>query len=73
MPELDYKSNYKKSHTEVKQLTPKQRRVKARYIPCCHHCGTTQDLLTFKRADGRDLTICRSFAIMAGYVARGGK
>ena len=70
MPELNISSKSKKSHNKVKQLTPRARREKARYEPVCYHCGSTTDLLTFKRTDGKDITICKPFAVMAGYIAR---
>lgn len=73
MSDLKYKPKPKNFNKKVNQLSPRQRRAQAVYIQCCHHCGSTQDLLTFKRADGRDITICRQFAITAGYIARGEK
>ena len=73
MTDLKYKPKTKILHKKVNQLSPRQRRAQAVYIQCCYHCGSTIDLLTFKRADGRDLTICRQFAITAGYIARGEK
>ena len=63
---LNITTKQKKSHNKKIQLTPKQRREKARYMPVCHHCGTTENLITFRRADGRDVTLCEIAAKMEG-------
>ncbi len=70
MLELSITSKAKKSHNKVNQLSPRQRREIARYMPVCWHCGQTKGLLTFKRADGKDITLCKAAAVMAGYIAR---
>ena len=70
MPELNISSKPKKSHNKKKQLTPSAQGGEARQEPVCCYCGATKNLLTFKRTDGKDITICKPFAIMAGYIAR---
>ena len=63
---LNITTTAKKSHTKVKQLSPRQRREKARRLACCYHCGRTDNLITFKRADGKDVTLCEAAAKMEG-------
>lgn len=62
--------SYSKYTIEKKKLnsrmTRQQRREKARRLPCCYHCGRTDNLITFKRADGRDITLCEVAAKMEG-------
>ena len=63
---LQYKSKSLNQHNKVKRSTPKERREIARYMPVCWHCGQTKGLLIFRRADGRDVTLCEIAAKMEG-------
>ena len=46
------------------------RKVDTYQEPVCAHCGGTEELLIFKRTDGKNIIICKPFAIHAGYIAR---
>ena len=70
MPELNILSKPKKSHKKVKQLTPSAQGKEARQEPVCCYCGATKNLLTYKRTDGKYITICQPSAIIARYLAR---